>query len=145
MNRDWNTGLPLAFRPVVMPSDGYSMVQLKRALKKRKRINPNRKRVGKGGCEKPGGRVAVMQALRYHFGKSCQEIVELMNMPGKHAGRIVSRITLGGKPECGYDWWQRRYKQEAIDAATKLLECHCTKTQDCTCGCIHCRRGAHKK
>lgn len=66
--------------------------------------------------------MAVMQALRYHFGKSCQEIVGLMRLSGKNAAKIVSRMTLGGKPECGLDWWQRQYKREAIEAAGKLLQ-----------------------
>ena len=124
MNRDYVTGNELNFERWMIPSEGFEMLQHVRGKPKRERINPNRKRIGKGGLEKPGGRIATMQALRYHFGKSCSEIAALMDIRTNNAVKIVSSLTIGGKPEDGLDWWRRKYKQEAIDAAGLLLNAH---------------------
>lgn len=120
MSRDYYTGLDLEFERTFEPSDGFDMYQFERTTRK-----PRVKKTAKPN-EKLAGRVAVMQALRYHFGKSCKEIALLMgfeNCQGRNAKgvKMVSHLTLANDPNYGRDWWSRQYKQEAIEAARKLL------------------------
>ena len=117
--RDYMTGNTLAFDWGGSYSDGYIVMQAKR-----RPLRPRSKGVGKGPKEdQPGGRTAILQALRYHFGKSCYEIAQLVYQDTSVKRlRKVSAMTLANHPDQGWPWWRRKYKNEAIRAAGKLLQ-----------------------
>lgn len=121
-DRDWAAVESTIFQGVYRPSDGFAQIQQERVVPlsaKKPRRRPNQTSFQ----EKPAGRIAVMMALRYHFGIHCSEIARLMGLkPGKAGTKMASRLTLGGDDRPTLQWWERKHQQEAIQAAQEILD-----------------------
>jgi hypothetical protein len=67
------------------------------------------------GNELPACQAAIIQALRFHFLKRPKEIAVLMQMKSQRVSMITNdSLTV-------LSWVDRRYKQEAIEAAKQIL------------------------
>lgn len=66
--------------------------------------------------ERPACRAAIVQALRFEFQKSPKQIADLMGL----ASQTVSHWTGGNTTVLPWD--RRRFQQEAIEAADKVLK-----------------------
>jgi hypothetical protein len=68
------------------------------------------------GSEQPACQAAIIQALRFHFNKRPKDIAALMDI----RSQTVSMITNDSLTVLS--WGDRRYKQEAIEAAKRILD-----------------------
>ena len=102
--------------------DGTVGVQLQQKCKKRPKRYGYRFLENGGRTaahdERPLSKVAIIQAMRYHFGVQTTRIAKLVGVMPQYVSMVT--VTSAGT---FMPWWRRKRQVETIEAARKLLQC----------------------